>query len=282
MHLWFRDQSETWAAFIQLVVSPLWLSLEFPSHQDESCRLKSLLEWAPLSDWRLPCSSSSRGAHTVPAQGWGGHSPPCTRGREELFPDPGPWRESSGEGLGGGSQDGTRPGEGTRGTPRDGDTVSPLRQEGQERGPMAVPQNSKTVRDGLGLQRAAKWCGSTRDPADKVRRRPGLGGVATAWVQGWGCHSSKELMTGLDVLSLRSHRNVHPSEDTHSANSREWGSVAKSSRWVQGDTDLGMTGPQGQEEPATAPAQSEQEGTQRPVPLFSGQGHYTSLQLPCW
>ena len=46
--------------------------------------------------------------------------------------------------------------------------------------------------------------------------------------------------------------------------------------------DLGMTGPQGQEEPATAPAQSEQEGTQRPAPLFSGQGHYTSLQLPCW
>ena len=34
--------------------------------------------------------------------------------------------------------------------------MSPLGQEGRERGLMAVPQNSKTTRDSLGLQRAAK------------------------------------------------------------------------------------------------------------------------------
>lgn len=34
--------------------------------------------------------------------------------------------------------------------------MSPLRQEGQEQGLMAMPQNSKAVRDGLGLQRTAK------------------------------------------------------------------------------------------------------------------------------
>lgn len=64
-----------------------------------------------------------------------------------------------GEWLGGpgsgGSQDGTRPREGTRG-PHEVGTVSPLRQEGRELGLMAMPQNSKTTRDSLGLQRAAK------------------------------------------------------------------------------------------------------------------------------
>lgn len=99
--------------------------------------------------------------------------------------------------------------------------MSPLRQEGQEQGLTAMPENSKAVRDGLGLQRTAKRRSSTRDPADKASGRPGLGGVATGWVQGCGCGSSKELATRLDVLSLRSHRSVRPSEDTHSANSRE-------------------------------------------------------------
>ena len=68
-------------------------------------------------------------------------------------------RTATGERRGGpgsgGTQDRTRPWEGTWG-PHEVGTVSPLRQEGQEWGLMAVPQNSKTMRDSLALQRAAK------------------------------------------------------------------------------------------------------------------------------
>ena len=45
--------------------------------------------------------------------------------------------------------------------------------------------------------------------------------MATAWVRGCSCSSSKKLTMGLDMISLGSHRSIHPSEDMHSANNRE-------------------------------------------------------------
>lgn len=56
---------------------------------------------------------------------------------------------------------------------------------------MAMPENSKAVRSWPGLAKNSQARSSTRDPADKASGRPGLGGVATGWVQGCGCGSSK-------------------------------------------------------------------------------------------
>lgn len=116
------------------------------------------------------------------------------------------------------------------GAPRDGDTMSPLRQEGQEQGLMAMPENSKAVRDGLGLQEQP----SDAAPPETRQTRQAGGragvGVATGWVQGCGCGSSKAV-TRLDVESEK------PQEAYVQVKTRIQQTAGNESLWLGGHDD---------------------------------------------